>query len=390
MTTTYYVDDTRSSYPSGGIDCSGTVRTGTYRMKNATGVDRTPGQLTDLHPYNMQFVHFREGEVTSWNHEQPWTQYYECRTNYGFSASAFEWTANDQLQLLNKLQEKYDQHNFSGLTAGAELGKATDMLAQRVKQLAEVARAVKKGNLKKAAEVLRGSARPHKDRYQKQTLSGLVLETQYGIRPLLSDIYQLSKAIAVLDQPRKRRVRASGWKGIEVTCTNPYLNCVGVGIHRVSIVAYLTEVIPFPGEALGLSDPTSTAWELVPFSFVIDWVLPIGDWLRARNFASRARGEFVLTKYTKWSGKVTGLKADYVPDTSFPYKGGVKDPNAGFYTWINLDRTVSTALTVPLPNFEMPFKGPGERLLNAVALAAAVFGGGNTRYGGSRAQFDGK
>jgi hypothetical protein len=31
--------------------------------------------------------------------------------------------------------------------------------------------------------------------------------------------------------------------------------------------------------ALGLTNPALLAWELVPFSFVLDWLLPIGDWL---------------------------------------------------------------------------------------------------------------
>jgi hypothetical protein len=30
---------------------------------------------------------------------------------------------------------------------------------------------------------------------------------------------------------------------------------------------------------LGLTNPPQLAWELIPFSFVFDWLLPIGDWL---------------------------------------------------------------------------------------------------------------
>lgn len=30
---------------------------------------------------------------------------------------------------------------------------------------------------------------------------------------------------------------------------------------------------------LGISDLASAAWELIPFSFLIDWVVRIGDWI---------------------------------------------------------------------------------------------------------------
>jgi hypothetical protein len=30
---------------------------------------------------------------------------------------------------------------------------------------------------------------------------------------------------------------------------------------------------------VGLTNPLVVAWELVPFSFVVDWFLPLGDWL---------------------------------------------------------------------------------------------------------------
>lgn len=32
---------------------------------------------------------------------------------------------------------------------------------------------------------------------------------------------------------------------------------------------------------LGLTNPTEILWELAPFSFVLDWILPIGDWLKS-------------------------------------------------------------------------------------------------------------
>jgi hypothetical protein len=33
-------------------------------------------------------------------------------------------------------------------------------------------------------------------------------------------------------------------------------------------------------DAFGLSNPLTVAWEIIPFSFVVDWFLPIGDALK--------------------------------------------------------------------------------------------------------------
>jgi hypothetical protein len=32
---------------------------------------------------------------------------------------------------------------------------------------------------------------------------------------------------------------------------------------------------------LGLTNPLAIAWELVPFSFVLDWLVPVGTWLQS-------------------------------------------------------------------------------------------------------------
>jgi hypothetical protein len=44
---------------------------------------------------------------------------------------------------------------------------------------------------------------------------------------------------------------------------------------------------------LGLSNPLSTLYELTPYSFVLDWVVPVGDWLSvldAGNFLEFKEG----------------------------------------------------------------------------------------------------
>jgi hypothetical protein len=65
--------------------------------------------------------------------------------------------------------------------------------------------------------------------------------------------------------------------------------------------------------SLGLLNPLQVAWELVPFSFVVDWILPIGSFLEA---ATGTIGTTFDSGYTTYGLSVeeelTFLK-DYAP-----------------------------------------------------------------------------
>lgn len=110
-------------------------------------------------------------------------------------------------------------------------------------------------------------------------------------------------------------------------------------------------------------NPVSIAWELLPWSFVIDWFLPIGDYLR--NLESY----LVYNQYFK-----SGFKT-----TSWSYEGELAGSRTtvagasvgGVHACSSLDRymkrEVLTSLPVPaFPNFRAEL-GSG-RLLNAAAL----------------------
>ena len=120
------------------------------------------------------------------------------------------------------------------------------------------------------------------------------LEVQFGIRPLISDIEDsgavLSAMIfeerkeAILSVRKGRRViervtgRLNGTIAPGWVYDQPWLvetSCHISGSYRMPITAERTY------QELGLSNSASVAWELTQFSWMVDYVLGVGDWLES-------------------------------------------------------------------------------------------------------------
>lgn len=118
--------------------------------------------------------------------------------------------------------------------------------------------------------------------------SSLWLAARFGIRPLISDIQQLSEAIEMLNLKRTRYSERAGnfyetqnvWTAATAfstcTVTDVITDKVKVGV-RGSVVADI-EVPAFQ------FNPLQTGWELIPFSFVIDWLINVGAAIASWSF----------------------------------------------------------------------------------------------------------
>lgn len=295
------------------------------------------------------------------------------------------WSASDDLRLYGKLEEAYDKGDFNAAVFTGELGESVNMLADRTKQLAKAVIAAKRGRFAQAAYILgvgghRKVSHSTKHRHRDdagpqhaQRISDGWLELQYGWKPLIGDIYTLADQIAKSDKPRSRRLRVSHSIPMLPGCLpDGQFLVTGGGSVSKQIIAYVTEDIPSWPRALGLMDPEQVVWELVPFSFVVDWFIPVGNWIQARDFASRAVGTFVITQRTKYDVRMAaGQYRINKPRCYFGYD--VKTASVGWKKYVSLQRTVVPTLPqVPLPSFSSGL-GRGSRLANAAALLFSIF-----------------
>lgn len=299
------------------------------------------------------------------------------------AGSGISWTAADELALLSKLLKKTKGHSFNLAVSSAEAGKTIDLVTGTLRTLTRSFLALKHGDFASAARWL-GANPPdvkHTRVLKTQDLASRWLEMQYGWRPLVNDVYEGFKAYhAITSKPRVTTVRASNFKATSTQSSDSpdTYSANGTRKYTKTIIYEASEDLSVPRQ-IGLTNPLSVAWELLPYSFVVDWFIPIGTYLDVLSQLPLLKGRFMTTTVDEWRG----YTYRWSPTSNWPAPVGsplrptvVLNPNSvpsvqGL--WMQMTRTVSSSLGVPLPiSFD---KGGlnGRRVWNAIALAHTAF-----------------
>lgn len=269
-------------------------------------------------------------------------------------------TANDELTLLSRLSEQVKGHNFNLAVSAAEGKKTVGMVTSAVSSIGGAILDLKKGRFESAAR--RFGVKPRTSRLSEKDVAGRWLELQYGWIPLLSDVYEASKAYeSITSGHRKSRLSVSiNRKGTKDTSVSPSnWTCKCTVDEKWRLIYEMSEMMSTP-RSLGLTDPLSVAWELIPYSFVVDWFLPIGSYLENLNTIPTLRGRFMTIKVRNVQGSAVRV--------SNPLIDWIKYPTT-YHSSKYFTRSVSTSLSVPRPGFEtLPDAMSPSRIWNAIAL----------------------
>jgi hypothetical protein len=302
------------------------------------------------------------------------TQY---QTGFAFKADK-AWTTNNTYTLYSRLLKKIKGHDFNLAVNAGQLHQTVDLLAGNLSKLGRAALALKRGNFSLAARQL--GVRPKGTRLKTTDISGRWLELQYGWLPLIGDSYQAALAFAAISEgPRSQTYRASfkhGWIGNgsqSPTITNvPYR-----AERRRSIIYECTEEMGFARQ-LGMLDPLSVAWELMPWSFVIDWFIPFGAYLDLVNQIPNLKGRFLTTEVIVREGMqgepslLPGWYTLGAPSYKSQVEAVLVKP-ALHHKKLTMTRTYSDSLPLPLPQCSLFGVVQGKKLWNAISLAQQRF-----------------
>jgi hypothetical protein len=113
-------------------------------------------------------------------------------------------------------------------------------------------------------------------------VSSSVLLTDFGIKPAVLD---LLAALNAADDWAKR----DPWIRVKITVKgeHPITGSTQAVFHKPAqvtdyVVVYVQPSFSFATSAgVDFGGPLEWAWELIPYSFVVDWMIGVGDWLTA-------------------------------------------------------------------------------------------------------------
>jgi len=199
------------------------------------------------------------------------------------------------------------------------------------------------------------------------------LEIQYGWRPLLGDIDGAAKALAQYYYEHAFPISLATGK-VDLDLETKTFNATGYDVSRTCKAKYRyglyyrvdNSTLRGLGQ-LGLTDLATVAWEMIPYSFVVDWLLPVSSYLSLRDAAVGLT--FVDGYWTK--SYAQEIKMEAVKNYTYSnfrqiynLKGVAKN--------FSLQRRVQTSFpSVSLPRVKNPFSS--EHGLNALTLLQLAF-----------------
>lgn len=272
------------------------------------------------------------------------------------------WSTNDELKLLSKVTEKIKGHTFN---LGVFAGQGLQLREQCVRTLVSFYKTFVHLKHRRVSSAFRSLGVIPGQRSIKYVgrklndgdISGAWLAMQYGWLPTISDIHESAKAYEELTGPSRTETLYISKKGPVVeydgSCSTSLYKCPGSAQVSNKIWYTLEENLSMP-RSLGLTDPASVAWELLPFSFVADWFIPIGSYLENLNTIPALKGKWIRT-----TREGAGASGFYCMPNSCRCA-------TDHYVRVSYSRTAGSSLTVPLPSFTQGLRGA--RIYNAVAL----------------------
>lgn len=257
-------------------------------------------------PYNGKVFRLRSASVGP---NQGWLYWYYDPNPLGSDSFYSKGMVNSPpafgQQTYNKAYEKFKDvalgENATWGTTIAEGREALGLIGTRTGQIFRSYKALRKGNFSRFCKELGIEPKRKHKRYttwhegsRKSVVrevarksSGLWLEYWFGWAPLAGEIYQSTVALTAQNTSGKHW-GSSGMKLPDETISYHHgggsaKRVTERGVYVVktgAIVSYSSPNVAL-AQQMGLANPLAIAWELVPFSFVVDWFTNIGDCLGA-------------------------------------------------------------------------------------------------------------
>lgn len=241
----------------------------------------------------------------------------EVPSDGGCNISKMQSQADDKA--LSKLKDKLLGEQSQLAASWGERKQTVDMIAERAAQMRKAWRSLRRGDFHGFKRHLHLPIFKGDNRWSRPTDAAKIwLEYWFGWKPLVQDIYN---AVDVLQRPGPD-LQVSG----RATVRDTYIATPKTGTwnwhYNWPLVTVRTLVQTkvavsnpqlYRANQLGLVNPASVAWELIPFSFLVDWFIPVGEFLDSwttycgltlsHSFTTRSRRGYGTQWVRNWTSQ---------------------------------------------------------------------------------------
>lgn len=241
-------------------------------------IQPTPyGWRRDYYPPNVYYIgDYYSSRPPTWYYKTGWANFMDLYSVSGIPGPTF----NDLKQSALTSLDAEASSNMEMLTKDLiDSGKlATEYFERTLRAIPYL----KRGQFAKAWKHF--NMRKGKLRSSRKAISDHWLAYQWGVKPALDAIIEAYNQATDDDLKRSFRVikRASSSTDF-VNPVNPNAGVIqpanGTCYRSVWLYRYFTDVSYKDFKALW-NNPVVPTWDAIPYSFLVDWFLPIGDYLR--------------------------------------------------------------------------------------------------------------
>lgn len=343
------------------------------------------------------------GVSTIWSNRKqvtPWYTIDEGKWRYLHVAGLCSWTYGFPVygETIAQLKERADKRavikllnkakdsKFNGAVAFAESKQTSRLIGDFAVTMAKVLKNLRHGDLVSAGRAVgltigKRAATRYRKRHKgvkskddiDQMLASGVLSIQYGVRPLISDVIGAAELFAQkVVFENLNRVKASSREEFDETVVfksgATTQTCTRKGFVEVTYASYFAKgsEIVHTLKQLGLTNPALVAWELLPWSFVIDWVFPFGNYLSSLD---ATLGLDFKAGYRATRLSFVETREQVIKEKPVDYGDWLEETSREKYIVDEFDRIVLAGFPSPsLPSFKNPLSW--EHALNGISLLA--------------------
>lgn len=268
-----------------------------------------------------------------------------------------------------KLREKIKGEDWNLSTFLGELPETLAFFEKTLKTVVQLFLSVRKGDMRGVRQLRKRSRktkRPVGHERSQEVIASRWLEWRYAVQPLM---YDLDDALKALNSSivRPLYTRAVSGSSLQFNQRGRFGDSYGgVDFSREQQMSlrlgcyYRVNPDVQAFKRLGLLNPVATLWELFPLSFVVDWLIPIGDYLGSLD------AMIGVQLLSSWESVAAQTKMATTGSLKPTYE--VKMPDESWKRYYT--RVPNPSLSLPLPTPSLSLNT--SRFLDGLALTRMI------------------